>query len=301
MQKRRTDLAVEAKELFEESTGTQTKLQGVRAWDAVREGYRVSTVEILDETGAAALEKPVGTYITVMLKGLMRREEDAFGRAARTLAAELERLLPGSDRGPVLVAGLGNRAITPDAIGPLVVSHTLATRHLVAQLPEQFGAFRPVAAVAAGVLGVTGVESGELIQGVVEKVQPSCIVVADALTSRSTDRICTTVQMTDSGIIPGSGVGNSRAELSRKTMGVPVVAIGVPTVVDAGTLAADIAGKAGIENLDEQMLEKKAGGLLVTPKDIDAQVADLAKVVGYGINLALQKGLELEDITMLLE
>ena len=301
MQKRRTDLAVEAKELFEEAAGTQTQLHGVKAWDEIREGYHITTVEILDETGANALEKPMGTYVTITLKGLMRREEDAFGRAVRVLAVELERLLPKEDQGPVLVAGLGNRAITPDAIGPLVVSHTLATRHLVAQLPEQFGAFRPVAAVAAGVLGVTGVESGELIQGVVEKVRPSCILVADALTSRSVDRICSTVQMTDSGIIPGSGVGNSRAELSRNTMGVPVIAIGVPTVVDAGTLTADIAGKAGIENLDEQMLEKKAGGLLVTPKDIDAQVADLAKVVGYGINLALQKGLELEDITMLLE
>jgi spore protease len=301
MQKRRTDLAVEAKELFAESAGEETKLKGVKAWDELREGYHITTVEILDEAGAKALEKPVGTYITITLKGLMRREEDAFGRAARALATELDRLLPQEGNGPILVAGLGNRAITPDAIGPLVVSHTLATRHLVAQLPEQFGSFRSVSAVAAGVLGTTGVESGELIKGVADKVQPVCIIVADALTSRAVDRICNTVQITDSGIIPGSGVGNSRAELSQKTMGIPVIAIGVPTVVDAGTLTADIASKAGVDDLDEQALEKEAGGLLVTPKDIDAQVADLAKVVGYGINLALQKGLGLEDITMLLD
>ena len=216
-------------------------------------------------------------------------------------AAELERLLPEQGDGPVLVAGLGNQKITPDAIGPLAVSHTLATRHLVTQLPEQFGVFRSVSAIATGVLGVTGVESGELIKGVAQKIEPGCIIAVDALTSRAVNRICHTVQMTDSGIIPGSGVGNSRAELSKKTLGIPVIAIGVPTVVDAGTLTADIAGRAGIEHLDEKELEKQAGGLLVTPKDIDAQVADLAKVVGYGINLALQKGLGLEDITMLLD
>ncbi len=301
MLKRRTDLAIEAKEWFTESAGEETKLSGVKAWDELREGYPVTTVEILDEKGAKALEKPVGTYVTITLKGLLRREKDAFGRAARVLATELEHFLPEKEDAPILVAGLGNQKITPDAIGPLVVSHTLATRHLVAQLPEQFGSFRSVSAIATGVLGVTGIESGEMIKGVVQKIEPACIIVADALTSRAVDRICNTVQITDSGIIPGSGVGNSRAELSKKTLGVPVIAIGVPTVVDAGTLTADIAGRAGVEHLDEKALEKQAGGLLVTPKDIDAQVADLAKVVGYGINLALQKGLRLEDITMLLD
>ena len=164
MQKRRTDLAVEARDLWTEAAGKAAKLEGVKSWDALREGYPVTTVEILDENGAKTLEKPVGTYVTISLGGLRRREEDAFGRAARVIAKELGQLLPSEAGGPVLVAGLGNQAITPDAIGPLVVSHILATRHLVKQMPEQFGAFRPVAAIAAGVLGTMGVESGEIIK-----------------------------------------------------------------------------------------------------------------------------------------
>ncbi|MBQ1351570.1 MAG: GPR endopeptidase [Oscillospiraceae bacterium] len=301
MQKRRTDLAVEARDLWTEAAGEAAKLEGVKSWDALREGYPVTTVEILDENGAKTLEKPVGTYVTISLGGLRRREEDAFGRAARVIAKELGQLLPSEAGGPVLVAGLGNQAITPDAIGPLVVSHILATRHLVKQMPEQFGAFRPVAAIAAGVLGTTGVESGEIIKGVAEKIKPSCILVADALTARTADRICSTVQITNSGITPGSGVGNSRRELNAQSMGVPVIAIGVPTVVEAGTLAADLVSRAGMELPNEGAFAKQTGGLLVTPKDIDAQAAELSKVIGYGINLALQKGLALEDITMLLE
>ena len=301
MQKRRTDLAVEARDWFTETAGEAGTLEGVKSWDALREGYPVTTVEVLDETGVKALEKPVGTYVTINLGGLHRREEDAFGRAARVIARELEQLLPQDAEGPVLVAGLGNQAITPDAIGPWVVSHTLATRHLVQEMPEQFGTFRSVAAVAAGVLGTTGVESSEIIKGVAEKIKPVCLIVADALTARAADRICSTVQITNSGITPGSGVGNSRKELSTQTMGVPVIAVGVPTVVDAGTLAADIVSRAGVDSIDEEEIAKQAGGLLVTPKDIDAKGADMAKVIGYGINLALQKGLELEDITMLLE
>ena len=301
MQKRRTDLAVEARDLWTETAGRTGKLEGVKSWEALREGCPVTTVEILDEDGAKKLEKPVGTYVTIGLGGLRRREEDAFGRAARVIAKELEQLLPPEAGGPVLVAGLGNRAITPDAIGPLVVSHILATRHLVKQMPEQFGAFRSVAAIAAGVLGTTGVESSEIIKGVAEKIKPSCILVADALTARAADRICSTVQITNSGITPGSGVGNSRRELNTQTMGVPVIAIGVPTVVDAGTLAADLVSRAGMDLPDEASLAKQTGGLLVTPKDIDAQAAELSKAIGYGVNLALQNGLGLEDITMLLE
>lgn len=298
MLKRRTDLALEAKELWTESAEKETKLEGVRARDSLREGYQVTTVDILDEQGASSLGKPVGSYVTVQLDALARREEDAFGRAARAIAAELNGLLKLPEGATCLVVGLGNRAITPDAIGPGVADHTMVTRHLVEQAPEHFGSFRPVAALAAGVLGTTGVESGELVKAVAEKIRPGCIIAVDALASRSMDRVCTTVQLANTGIVPGSGVGNHRAALNRETLGVPVIAVGVPTVVDAGTLAADILAEAGQEGLDPEALAGAGEGLMVTPRDIDQRVADLVKVIGYGINLALQPGLTIEDVDL---
>ena len=300
MLKRRTDLALEAKELWTESAEKETKLEGVRARDSLREGYQVTTVDILDEQGASSLGKPVGSYVTVQLDALARREEDAFGRAARAIAAELNGLLKLPEEATCLVVGLGNRAITPDAIGPGVADHTMVTRHLVEQAPEHFGSFRPVAALAAGVLGTTGVESGELVKAVAEKIRPGCIIAVDALASRSMDRVCTTVQLANTGIVPGSGVGNHRAALNRETLGVPVIAVGVPTVVDAGTLAADILAEARQEGLDPEALAGAGEGLMVTPRDIDQRVADLVKVIGYGINLALQPGLTIEDVDLFL-
>ena len=257
-------------------------------------------MRILNAQGAKALGKPVGTYVTLELSGLLRREEDAFPRAARALAAELQGLLDLPEGAPVLVAGLGNRAITPDGIGPKTADHTMVTRHLVEQLPEHFGAFRPVSALAAGVLGTTGMESGELVAAVVERIRPACVLAVDALASRSLRRVGRTVQLSDTGIIPGSGVGNARKALNRDSIGVPVIAIGVPTVVDAATLACDLLSEAGRGDLDPAALSGAGEGLVVTPKDVDAQVADLAKVIGYGINLALQPGLSLADIELLL-
>lgn len=300
MLKRRTDLAEEAHGLWSESAGEETALPGVRARDTVREGFKVTTVEILDARGAAALEKPVGTYVTLHLDGLARREEDAFGRAARALAAELTALLKLSEGESALVVGLGNRAITPDAIGPIAADHTLVTRHLIEQVPEHFGSFRPVAALAAGVLGTTGVESGELVRALADKIKPACVIAVDALASRSVDRVCCTIQLADTGIVPGSGVGNHRAALSRETLGVPVIALGVPTVVDAATLTADILAEAGRGDLDPAALGGAGADLMVTPRDIDQRVADMSKVIGYGINLALQPGLSIADVEMFL-
>ena len=296
MWKKRTDLAVEAKELWQESVGKQTRLEGVEAYDGQREGFGVDTVRVLDERGVRALDKPVGSYITITLDGLQRREEDAFGRAARALAGELKQLLTGVDaRGTVLVVGLGNRAITPDAIGPLVHRHTMVTRHLVEQVPEHFGALRPVASLAAGVLGTTGVESGNLIHAVCKEIKPACVIAVDALASRSLHRVCRTVQLTDTGITPGSGVGNRRQAIDRNTLGIPVIAIGVPTVVDGATLAMDLLGHS-----EPPELAQGVENLMVTPRDIDAQVAELAKVIGFGINLALQDGLSIEDVELFL-
>lgn len=298
--KRRTDLAMEAKTLWEESAEKETRLEGVEARDTEREGYKVTTVRILNERGAAALEKPVGNYVTLLLDGLARREEDAFGRAARALGGELRALLKLPDGASALVVGLGNRAITPDAVGPKVAEHTMVTRHLVERVPEHFGSFRPVAALAAGVLGTTGMESGELVQAVVAKLKPDCVLAVDALASRSLDRVCRTIQIADTGIVPGSGVGNARAALNRETLGVPVIAIGVPTVVDAATLCADVLAEAGRDDLDPDALRRAGSGVIVTPKEIDSHVADISKVIGFGVNLALQTGLTVQDVEMFL-
>lgn len=292
---RRTDLALEARELWQESAGKTGQLTGVLAEERQREGLQVTTVDILDETGEQALGKPKGRYVTLELDGVARREADVFGRSIRALAAELTQLMKNvPENGPVLVAGLGNRSITPDAVGPLVQRHTLVTRHLVERMPEQFGHLRPVAAVAAEVLGNTGVESGEVVRAVCQRIKPACVVAVDALASRSLERLCRTVQMTNTGITPGSGVGNHRMALDQSSLGIPVMAVGVPTVVEAATLAADLLGQVDVPELGG------AGGLLVTPKDIDSQVADLSKIIGYGISLGLQPGLELEDLELLL-
>ena len=295
MRMRRTDLALEARELWQEQTGAVSALPGVEARDSIREGIPVNTVQVLDERGENALGKPRGSYVTLTLEGLARREEGIFPRSVQAVAAELAGLIQDiPQNGLVLVAGLGNRAITPDAVGPKVHQNTLVTRHLVRQMPEHFGSLRPVASVAAEVMGTTGVESGELVRAVCEKLQPACVVAVDALASRSLKRLCRTVQLTDTGITPGSGVGNHRMGLTRDTLGVPVIAVGVPTVVDGATLAADLLGTEQLPDLGE------GGGLLVTPKDIDSQVNDLAKVIGYGISMALQPGLSVEELDLLL-
>lgn len=299
MDKRRTDLAVEAAQLWREGGGAG-ELQGVTQQESLREGYPVTTVRVLDQEGAKAIGKPVGAYVTITLDGLARREQDAFGRAARAVAAELRALLKLPEGAPALVVGLGNRAITPDNIGPAAADHTMVTRHLVEKVPEHFGSFRPVAALAAGVLGTTGVESGELVRAVTEKIRPACVIAVDALASRSLSRVCNTIQLADTGITPGSGVGNARAALDQASLGVPVIAVGVPTVVDGATLAADLLAEAGQADLDPQALRGAGEGVLVTPRDIDAKVTDLAKVVGFGINLALQNGLTVEDVELFL-
>lgn len=295
MRMRRTDLALEARELWQEQTGAVSALPGVEARDSLREGIPVNTVQVLDERGENALGKPRGSYVTLTLEGLARREEGIFPRSVQAVAAELAGLIQDiPQNGLVLVAGLGNRAITPDAVGPKVHQNTLVTRHLVRQMSEHFGSLRPVASVAAEVMGTTGVESGELVRAVCEKLQPACVVAVDALASRSLKRLCKTVQIADTGITPGSGVGNHRMGLTRDTLGVPVIAVGVPTVVDGATLAADLLGTEQLPDLGE------GGGLLVTPKDIDSQVNDLAKVIGYGISMALQPGLSVEELDLLL-
>lgn len=282
----RTDLAVEAEQLRRVEGAS---LDGVRSGAARHGSFSVTTTEVLDARGAAALGKPVGRYVTLELGALLRREENAFAQAAALLAGELRALAPLPPGAPVLVAGLGNRGITPDAVGPAALDFVLVTRHLREQLPEDFAAFRPVTAVCTGVLGTTGIESGDLVSAVAAAVEPGAVIAVDALASRAAAHLGRTVQLADTGIVPGSGVGNARRALSRETLGVPVLAVGVPTVVEAETFAADLGGA-----------DADVRGLIVTPRDIDRLVRDAAKLIGYGINLALHEGLTVGDIDMLL-
>lgn len=294
---KRTDLALEARELWQESAEKTTRLSGVKATKQRAEGYPVTRVDILDERGEKALGKPRGTYRTIDLTAFWQRKSDFFERAVRAVGGQLKELLPGE--GTVLVIGLGNGAMTPDAVGPLAADSVLVTRHLIAAMPRHFSGFRPVAVFRTGVLGTTGVESAEAVRGLVAQVEPSLVIAVDALASRRVGRVCTTVQLSDTGIIPGSGVGNHRSALNQETLGVPVFAIGVPTVVDSATLAADLLEESGIRDYDGEALQKSRQNLMVTPRDIDQQVRDLSKVVGYGINWALQD-LEIEEINALL-
>lgn len=294
---KRTDLALEARELWQESAEKTTRLSGVKATKQRSDGYPVTRVDILDERGEKALGKPRGTYRTIDLTAFWQRKSDFFERAVRAVGGQLKELLPGE--GTVLVIGLGNGAMTPDAVGPLAADSVLVTRHLIAAMPRHFSGFRPVAVFRTGVLGTTGVESAEAVRGLVAQVEPSLVIAVDALASRRVGRVCTTVQLSDTGIIPGSGVGNHRSALNQETLGVPVFAIGVPTVVDSATLAADLLEESGIRDYDGEALQKSRQNLMVTPRDIDQQVRDLSKVVGYGINWALQD-LEIEEINALL-
>lgn len=297
MAQRRTDLAVEAHQLWQEGTG-ETALPGVRSEESEESGFLVNTVTVSTPEAARALGKPQGVYVTVELDGLLRREEGAFQRAAQAVAQALRPLLP--EKGPALVIGLGSRAVTPDLIGPLTVDHLLVTRHLVEQVPEHFGHLRPVAAAAPGVLASTGMESSLVAQALAGELRPACVIAVDALASRSLDRLCRTVQLSDTGVVPGSGVGNHRAPLNRETLGVPVLTVGAPTVVDGATLALDLLERAGRTGTEREELP---GGenFFVTPREVDVRVADLSKVLGYAISLALNPSLSVDDLTMLLE
>ena len=283
----RTDLAAEAHELWQQNSEKTTELSGVRARDEEIEGLSLHRVEILSEEGARALGKPRGTYLTLDVSPFFRHEAESFSRVTRAIGDLLHPLLP--EKGTVLVAGIGNAAMTPDALGPRTLDHLLITRHLGSVLPD----FRSVAAIAAGVLGTTGIEVAEWVKGAAHRVRPEAVILVDALAARSVDRLCTTVQIADSGLVPGSGVGNHRMALSRDSLGVPVISVGVPTVVEAATLARDLTGR------DEELRGK--GTLFVTPDSIDIKIRDLAKLLGYGIDLALHPDLAEEDLAALLE
>ena len=282
----RTDLALEAAEDLTAAGRFAALGSGVSKWECVQGGCPVTHIRVRDRDAAEALGRPVGRYVTIDLRPALERQEGLTRRAASCLAQQLRPLLPPPDgQTQFLVVGLGNSAMTPDAIGPLAVDSLLVTRHMVRAMPAQFGRFTPVSALCTGVLAQTGLETLELVQSAAQRVKPAAVIAIDALAARSRHRLCATVQLSDTGLIPGSGVGNHRKAINARTLGIPVVAVGVPTVI-----AASLLGEGGGE--DEP--------LFLTPRDIDEKVRELGRLIGYGVSLALQEGLSVEDVTGLL-
>lgn len=274
----RTDLAIEvadeAQHLTDEDVGKDTFREGDTC---------VTRLHIRTDRAARALGKPQGAYITVEVPPLTDNEE-TLGKAAGLVADELTALLPAE--GSVLVVGLGNRAITPDALGPESADMVLATRHIGGEFARSVGLddLRPTAVLTPGVLGQTGTESGEIVRGVCTVVHPVAVVVVDALAARSVARLGCTVQLCDTGIAPGSGVGNNRQPLNAETLGVPVIGMGVPTVVDAATIAREFSDR-GEEAPD---LTPRGAQMMVTPREVDVMIHRAARLVAMAINGALQ-------------
>ena len=278
----RTDLASEAHRLYNrgEKAGA---LPGVRAKQETLSGFEVTSVEILDGEGAAALGKPLGRYYTLELPAHFERGGDAFPALAQVIARLIRRCADMADKSSVLVAALGNPDITPDALGPLTAANVLVTRHLKQRQAAEFASFRSAALCRTGVLGTTGVESALQIATLCGLLKPDLVIAVDALAGADVGRLCRTVQICSSGISPGSGVGNDRERLDEASLGVPVVAIGVPTVIDAGSFSDD----------------PELAAMFVTPRDIDSAVRAAGRLIGYGINLAIHEGLTVEDVDLL--
>lgn len=275
----RSDLAAEAVEAVDSK---QLSEQDVRQESLMDGRIRITTMEVDSPRAQRLLQKPQGTYITAEVPPLSDNGEEMEEMACR-LAEHLTSLLPAS--GPIVVAGLGNENITPDALGPKSASMVLATRHIQGEFARSAGLsdLRPTAVLSPGVLGQTGVESGEIIRGLCEVVKPAAVIVVDALACRSLSRLGCTVQACDTGIAPGSGVGNHRQALNSETLGIPVLAIGVPTVVDATTIAMELTGG---DNADDILPEGRA--MMVTPREIDLIIDRASRLVAMTINKLLQ-------------
>lgn len=307
-----TDLALESRELAmergagQEPAGVQTQTQ--------QEGDTLITRMLIEnEAAGRSVGKVPGYYVTLEAAGLRTRDRDKHEEIAFLVAREIEGFIARLqilDEAPCLVVGLGNWDATPDALGPKVVEHILVSRHLKHLTPpEKKGGLRPVSALAPGVLGTTGIETGEIVMGVVQKTQPHFIVVIDALASRSTNRVGSTIQIADTGIHPGSGLGNKRIGITPQTMGIPVIAIGVPTVVEAATIVHDAVGEmvrrdpslvhpkaVNQREIIQRVLSPYLNSLIVTPKEIDVMIEDLSKVVSAALNIALHPAVSPEEV-----
>ena len=323
MQNIYTDLAMEVAE----GLGNQ-HFDGIEMDTTQQGNIKVTKINIVDEHGEKTLGKPMGSYITIESPSIKENDFAAHEEIMGILVRQLALLRDGlgiDDNGAVLVIGLGNRNVTPDALGPRVVSKVLVTRHIMGTLPKELSSgLRPIAALAPGVMGMTGIETAEVVKGLVNNVRPKLVIAIDALAARNINRINQTIQLTDTGISPGAGVGNRRATLDKETLGVPVIAIGVPTVVDAATFVNDALNiflaqmaeetpqhlRDGAEffqmltQLEEQdkhtiirnSLEPSTGNMFVTPKEIGEVVRWLAGIIANGINIAMHKSVDMDDI-----
>lgn len=289
-----TDLALEDKERYESDN---VEISGVRVNEFYEEeqDIRVTEVEILTENGAKAMRKPIGTYITIEMANLIQADEEYRSAIAERIAKNVGKLLHlGNEEYNALVVGLGNREVTPDALGPHTVESLNVTRHIVKEYGKYaFGenACQMVSAIAPGVMAQTGMETYEIVKGIVETTQPDCVLVVDALAARNTKRLNRTIQITDTGIRPGSGVGNHRNEISRETLGIPVIAIGIPTVVSADVIVQDTMEHliSVLEDDDkyemiQDLIAPHLYGMFVTPKDIDESIIQLSGTVATGLN-----------------
>lgn len=285
----RTDLAIEQSEIH-----ANKGLKGIEHTVKKADGVTVTEIKITDRHGENALKRKKGRYITVEIPQFSKNTRH-FESGMEAVADGIKTLLPES--GTILIAGLGNENITPDALGPRCASLIFSTRHISKEIQKSIGfdSLRSVARITPGVLGQNGIETGEIIAGIVKEISPAALITVDALASRRLSRLGCTVQICNTGITPGSGVGNSRAEISEETMGVPVIAVGVPTVVDATTLAYDLTG-ASVNPKDE----KESENMMVTPREIDLIIDRSAKLIANAINSALQPELSTQDISELI-
>lgn len=309
----RTDLALERRDLYRKANNVANEINGLETEEEqLGETIKVTRVKVLNQEGEQAIGKKQGNYITIDIKDLKIAEEEDIQKASEAVTKELKTLIgnlvqPQED---ILVVGLGNLYVTPDALGPKVIQDIDITRHLLTYMPEVLEQdTRPVSAVSPGVLGTTGIETVEILKGIVDNIHPRLIIVIDALASRSIERISSTVQIADTGIVPGAGVGNQRKELTIDTLGIPVIAIGVPTVVEAATIAADSLNLF-IQKLQEEahsneflnqlqeedkyqmikeVLQPADYNFIVTPKEIDDLIENMSSIVARGINFATQK------------
>ncbi|SKA94818.1 spore protease [Caloramator quimbayensis] len=316
----RTDLAVEAREIYKKSN--KREVPGVKVdVEEEKDSIKITTVEIENEVGAKIIGKPVGTYITMEVPKIRHYDADFHDELSKSLAKQLCKIVQLKENQTALIVGLGNWNVTPDSLGPKVVSKLMITRHLKQYMPDQIEeGIYSVCAISPGVLGITGIETAEIIQGIIEKIKPDVLIAIDALSSRKMERVISTIQLGNTGISPGSGVGNKRMELTQNSLGIPVIAIGVPTVVDAATMSNDTIDLM-IDTLIEQSKDNKEfynmlkkvnkeekygmireilnpyiGDLMVTPKEIDSLIEDMSKIIANGINICLHPAIELKDV-----
>ena len=306
----RTDLAVERTNIYRRANKLE-EIDGIETEDQeVSENIKVSRVKITNENGEQAIGKKKGVYITIDLKDLKVADEDDIQKASDTLSNELKAIIQNhvQSKDDIMVVGLGNIYVTPDSLGPKVINEIEVTRHIIKYLPQYVEeGTREVSAVSPGVLGTTGIETVEILNGIVDNVKPKLVIVIDALASRSIERISSTVQISDTGIVPGAGVGNTRNEISIKTLGIPVIAIGIPTVVETAVLVNDsldlfieklqdeAKSNDYLNNLKQEdnykeireVLVPNDYNLIVTPKEIDDLIENMKDIVAKGINQSL--------------